>query len=207
MHDLAVHSRTAAKVTKASLVAGLLLATVAACDDSMGPEGRTLALSFTGLEALSNGFHYEGWAITAAGPVSTGKFNVGSGGGLVTVNGAAIAGGAFATGIDLDAATHIVITIEPSGDVDAVPATTKILAGPLSSRSASLAISASQALATSFSTATGKFILANADRRDEQQRDERYLVCLARDRVADSRAGAADASGRLEIRRMGGNRG
>lgn len=131
-----------------------------ACDEMMAPDGRTLALAFTGLEPLAGGLHYEGWAITPAGPVSTGKFNLGAGGALVTPGGAAIPGGAFSTDVDLDAATAIVITIEPAGDVDAVPATTKVLAGALAGRSAALGISAAQALSTTFSTAAGKFILA-----------------------------------------------
>lgn len=137
-----------------------LVAPLAACDNSTSPRHDRLALQFAGLEPLANGFHYEGWAITPAGPVSTGKFNVASGGGLVTLAGAAIAGGEFNTAVNLDAATAIVITIEPSGDIDAVPATTKILAGALASGSAPLLISAAQALATNFSAGTGKFILA-----------------------------------------------
>lgn len=147
-------------LTRSSLMALMLVAPFAACDDTMSPQRDILALAFTGVEPLANGFHYEGWAITASGPVSTGKFNVGSGGALVTVNGAVIANGEFATDVDLDATTAIVITIEPAGDVDAVPAATKILAGALANRSASLQISATQALVTDFSTAAGKFILA-----------------------------------------------
>ncbi len=142
------------------LMALALTAPLAACTDSTSPRRDRLAFQFTSLERLGNGFHYEGWAITPAGPVSTGKFNVGSGGGLVTIGGAAIVGGEFKTEIDLEAATAIVITIEPNGDTDAVPATTKILAGALASGSASLQISAAQALATNFSAVTGKFILA-----------------------------------------------
>ena len=141
-------------------LAALALAAPIACSDSTSPRKDRLVLQFTGLEPLANGFHYEGWAILPGGPISTGKFNVGSGGGLVTVSGAAITGGEFIAGIDLGAATALVITIEPNGDVDAVPATTKILAGALTSGSASLQISAPQALATNFAAAAGKFILA-----------------------------------------------
>jgi hypothetical protein len=137
-----------------------LVAPLTACDDAMSPRRDILALTFTGLEPLANGFHYEGWAITASGAVSTGKFNVGSGGALVTVNGAVIANGEFATDVDLDAATAIVITVEPAGDVDALPATTKVLGGALANSSGQLRISATQALGTDFSSAAGKFILA-----------------------------------------------
>lgn len=145
---------------RVAIMAAMLVAPLAACDESTSPRGDRLVLAFAGLEPLSNGFHYEGWVITPSGPVSTGKFNVASGGALVTVAGAAITGGEFATSVDLDAASAIVITIEPSGDVDAVPADTKILAGMLTNRGATLQISATQALGTSFSTAAGKFILA-----------------------------------------------
>ena len=147
-------------VRRASLAALVLIALLAACDDSTSPRNDVLALSFTGLEPLADGFHYEGWAITPGGPVSTGKFDVGTSGSLVTLTGSPIAGGAFATAVDLDAASAIVITIEPSGDADAVPAATKILGGSLVNGSAQLRISATQALATDFSGASGKFILA-----------------------------------------------
>lgn len=142
------------------LLAVLALAAPLACRDATSPRRDRLVLQFTGLEPLANGFHYEGWAIMPNGPVSTGKFNVVSGGGLVTVSGSAITGGEFIAGIDLDAATAIVITIEQNGDVDAVPSATKVLGGSLTSGSASLQISAPQALATNFAAAAGKFILA-----------------------------------------------
>src|SRR5687767_9121172 len=133
----------------------------AACDDSEGPpELRTLELSFTGLEPLSGGFHYEGWAIIGGAPRPTGKFNVTASGAVVTPSGAAISNGAFTTTVDLTGATNIVITIEPAGDVDAVPAATKILAGPVAGGTASLSIAAPQALGNDFASASGRFILA-----------------------------------------------
>ena len=129
------------------------------CEDGTSP-GVDLVLTFQGLEPLAGGFHYEGWAILASGPVSTGKFNVATGGGLVTPAGAAIAGGSFRTDMSLDGATAIVITIEPAGDTDRVPSTTKMLAGDLTGATASLGVAGAQALATDFATAAGSFILA-----------------------------------------------
>ena len=120
----------------------------------------TLELSFTGLEALANGFHYEGWAIVDGAPVTTGKFNVGSDGSLVTLTGAAVAGGAFETGMDLANASAIVITIEPSGDTDAVPAETHIVSGTVLGGSASLSVGDGSALGDDFTSATGAYILA-----------------------------------------------
>ena len=141
-------------------VAALILTLVAgACEDGTSP-GADLALTFQGLEPLAGGFHYEGWAILASGPVSTGKFNVSATGALVTLSGAAIPGGSFRTDRSLDGATAIVITIEPNGDVDKVPAATKMLAGALAAGTASLRIADAPALATDFSAVSGSFILA-----------------------------------------------
>ena len=86
-----------------TLLMGLGLAGIAACgDDPVEPVLETLALDFTGLEPLANGYHYEGWAIIGGAPVTTGKFNIGAANELVTTTGAPIAGGTFATQVDLD---------------------------------------------------------------------------------------------------------
>jgi hypothetical protein len=127
---------------------------------SSGAPGSGLELTFTALPALTGGFHYEGWAIIEGRPFSTGKFNVQGDGSVVTVSGAPIAGGAFQTNVDVGVASAIVITIEPAGDADAVPAATKILAGRLSNRSASLSVGAAEALGNDFAQARGLFILA-----------------------------------------------
>ncbi len=134
---------------------------LAACDeDATEPIMETLDLSFAGLESLANGYHYEGWAIVGGSPVTTGKFNVDANGALVTLGGGAIAGGAFATGVDLESATAIVITIEPAGDTDAVPASTHILAGAVSGGQATLTAGDGSALGDDFLSATGSYILA-----------------------------------------------
>jgi hypothetical protein len=133
---------------------------LAGCSDPAGPNADRLALTFTGLEALANGYHYEGWAITPGGPVSTGKFNVGAGGSLVAVGGGAIANGEFATKVDLGTATAIAISIEPPGDVDAIPAAAKVLSGTLTGGVASLRVGGDKALGNDFMTAAGRFILA-----------------------------------------------
>ncbi len=146
------------------VVAALLLtsALVAGCsDDDAAPAPGTLALAFTGLEPLTNGYHYEGWVVTSAGAMPTGKFNVNAAGALVTTAGAVIPSGEFATGLNLSGASDVVITIEPPGDTDTVPADTKIFAGPVSGASASLLVSGAQALGNSFATAAGSFILAS----------------------------------------------
>lgn len=135
---------------------------LAACDDDdvMEPQMQILDLSFVGLEPLANGFHYEGWAIVGGSALATGKFNIDGSGGLVTVGGAPIAGGSFDTGTDLEGATAIVITIEPSGDVDAIPASTHIVSGPVSGGSAMLTVGDGAALGDDFTSAMGQYILA-----------------------------------------------
>lgn len=135
-------------------------ALLGACDGT-GPDGRErLVLSFTGLEPLAGGAHYEGWAMIGGAPVSTGKFDLDAAGNVVSVSGAAVPGGAFDTGRDLGSAAAIIITIEPAGDTDAVPSATKVLAGAVAGGSATLTAGAPQALGNSFASASGKFILA-----------------------------------------------
>ncbi len=119
-----------------------------------------LQLSFSGADALANGFHYEGWAIIGGMPVTTGKFNVSSSGGLEDLNGDPIAGGEFMVSADLTDATAIVITIEPDSDPDPAPAATHIFAGDISDGSATLKVGHASALGDDFSSAMGMYILA-----------------------------------------------
>lgn len=135
---------------------------VAGCGGDKGTNpvpSSSLTLNLQGVEALAGGFHYEGWAILG-GPVSTGKFNVGTGGQLMNLNGTAIPGNTFQTGQNLSAATAIVVTIEPNGDTNSQPAATHYLAGSLSNGSANLSVGHAAAIGNSFATASGKYILA-----------------------------------------------
>lgn len=146
------------RLTRLLLLAAITTAMVSlAC-----PNGdlTTLALTFSGVEPLTNGYHYEGWAIIGGAAVSTGKFNVDAAGDLVTLDGDAIPGGEFQTDHNLTDATNIVISIEPDGDTDDIPASTKFLAGAVTDDAADLAVDAPQALDDDFSTASGKYILA-----------------------------------------------
>ena len=151
---------------KQTLVLGLAATVLglAACDDDlddlMEPESQILELSFTGLEPLANGYHYEGWAIIDGAPVTTGKFNIDTNGALVTTSGGLIVGGSFDTELDLEATTMVVLTIEPAGDTDAVPAATHVMAGPISSLSGNLTVGDGAGLGDDFLGATGDFILA-----------------------------------------------
>ncbi|UCC92216.1 MAG: anti-sigma factor, partial [Thermoplasmata archaeon] len=94
-------------------------------------EDRTveLDLQFVDLEPLASG-HYEGWLIIDGQPVSTGKFNIDANGDLVDLDGKAI--DTFRVkNVDLEMATMFVLSIEPEGDTDEIPAAVKPLAGAL----------------------------------------------------------------------------
>ncbi len=145
-------------------LAGSLALVTGCSDDDNGTNPVTgmhgLTLSFDGLEPLKGGFHYEGWAIVDGSAVSTGRFNVSTGGDLVDLDGNAIAGGRFDVSDDLTNATAIVLTIEPNGDTDPAPAATHILAGDVAGNEAALAVGHGAALGTDFTAAAGRFILA-----------------------------------------------
>jgi len=126
----------------------------------MMEDGLSLKLDFSGVETLANGFHYEGWAIIDGSAVSTGKFNVGSNGDLVSLDGSAKEGGVFHAKAGLESATDIVITIEPSGDVDDVPAATHFVSGSITGGAVSLSVGHAAALGDDFSSAAGVYILA-----------------------------------------------
>ena len=140
-------------------IAALFLA--ACSDDATAPTAQTtLDLTFSRLEPLANGFHYEGWAIVAGSALTTGKFNVSQAGGIVDLSGSPIGGGSFDVGVDISGASAIVITIEPNGDTDTTPADTHVLAGSILGSSAALAVGATQALGDDYGSAAGGFILA-----------------------------------------------
>lgn len=144
-----------------NVLAATITLVIASCDLFDGPaDPEQLVLTLTGFDPLRNGFHYEAWAIIDGSPVSTGKFNVSTTGQIVALDGAPIAGGRFDTGVDLSESAAIVVTIEPSGDADAVPAQTKIVAGAVSGTTASLTVGAGEALGDLFTGAAGQFILA-----------------------------------------------
>lgn len=146
-----------------------------ACDDDDDDDDTdmgkyTLQLSFSGAGMLQNGYSYEGWAIIDDSPVSTGKFNVDANGAITDVNGNAIAHGEFTVNQDLTNAAAIVITVEPSGDNDTIPADTHILAGDVVNNSATLTAEHGAALGDDFASVAGEYILdtpTTADMSDE----------------------------------------
>ena len=116
-----------------AVVTAILLALGATAASSASS---TLSLSFVGLEPLDAG-HYEGWAIFGEEKVSTGKFNLAADGSLTSLAGAAIE--RFSVDRDLNGADTIVLTIEPDGDVDAIPSGIVVLAGPVVGTGAAIA--------------------------------------------------------------------
>ncbi|MEM6646515.1 MAG: hypothetical protein AAF730_09715 [Bacteroidota bacterium] len=137
----------------------LAMLTIVACDTATdADEGRSLELNISGLETLASGFHYEGWAMVDGQPVTTGKFNVDANGSYVDLAGNAISS-TFEVDQDISTASAIVLTIEPAGDTDAIPATTKYMGGDLRSGSASLSVSHGSSLGDSYANAAGTYIL------------------------------------------------
>lgn len=130
------------------------------CDSNDSDGDGILRLSFNGLDPLTNGFHYEGWAVIGGSAETTGKFNVGATGAIVDLNGSAIANGEFDTGLDLEIASTFILTIEPNGDTDSVPSSTHIVSGDFSGGIANLKIGHGSSLGDDFTGATGVYILA-----------------------------------------------
>ena len=129
-------------------------------DDAMAMSDGAFTLELSGVQPLSGGLHYEGWAIVDGQPVSTGKFNVDSTGTVLDLTGALKVEGMFHPGVDLEAASAVVITIEPEGDTDTVPSGTKYLAGDVNGGVATLLVSHPAAVGSDFAGSTGKYILA-----------------------------------------------
>ena len=134
-------------------VAALILGSAAFAQQS-------LSFEHSGLEPLQNGFHYEGWLIVDSSPVTTGKFNVDAEGNLVTLDGEQIADGAFGVGPEAAGAELVVLSIEPAGDTNTVPAATKYVGGALEDGVAELTVAAEGALGSDFVDASGSYILA-----------------------------------------------
>ncbi len=138
--------------------------------DAMMESGPSLKLDLSGVQPLANGYHYEGWAIIDGNPVSTGKFNIGPDGNLIKLDGTVKDGGVFHSVKGLETASDLIITIEPAGDTDDIPAATHYLAGSLSDGTATLSVGHAAALGNDFSSAAGVYILAtptNGDDTDE----------------------------------------
>jgi hypothetical protein len=147
-----------------SLVASLSVAIVLGCgaagdgtpapDESPNMSKSTLTLSFVGLEELGSDYVYEGWLITADGPVTAGRFESPAG---------------YTTEVDTEtaaSATTYVLTIEPKEDDAPAPSSTHVVAGDINGGAASLSTEHQAALATNFDQAVGSFILETPSSTD-----------------------------------------
>lgn len=133
---------------------------ITACSTSSESNSDIIAIELSGVEPLQNGFHFEGWVIINGSPFTTGKFNVDIDGNLITLSGSAIPNGEFTVAADLSAATTFVLSIEPSGDVDDIPAETHHLSGDISNGRSTLSFTHGASLGNDFTSASGSFILA-----------------------------------------------
>lgn len=127
----------------------------------------SLKLNLSGLENLGSGAVYEGWLVTAAGPVSSGRFSVDANGKLSQTE--------FSVPrAQADAATAFVLTIEPTVNDVAAPSATHLLAGDFNAdkSSATVSLQHAAALGNNFGSAAGSFILAtpsSASTTDDNQ--------------------------------------
>lgn len=112
-----------------------------------------LTISLSGLESLGDDFIYEGWLITADGPVTAGTF-------AITADGNLLQNGIQLSSSIVESATSYVVTIEPYPDTDPAPSNTHILAGDFDGNTAALTVSHPSALNIDLTTATGSYILA-----------------------------------------------
>ncbi|WP_340169692.1 hypothetical protein [Lacinutrix sp.] len=103
-----------------------------------------LTINLNGLEALGEDFVYEGCIIVDGSPVSRGTFSSVNFPQTFQVN-----------TVQLNAATTFVLSIEPTIDVDPLPAATKVLAGDFSGSAASV----NTGLVGDFSSASGTLFL------------------------------------------------
>ena len=147
-------------VISLALIGGILAFVLGACSGDAGDFGDSVVLDLPGIQPLTEGFHYEGWAFVDGVPVSVGKFNVTADGQLVTLSGATIPGGRFGIDTGIDNVTSVMVSIEPSGDTDAVPSATRFLAGDVSDGVATLSVGDAGAIGETFENANGFYILA-----------------------------------------------
>lgn len=128
-----------------------------------------LTLQFTNL-ADPGTEHYEGWLIVDGSPVSTGKFTVDASGNILDLEGNSIDKFSLKD-IDLDKTTDFVLSLEPQGDTDSIPASIKPLAGTLNAEKDSASLTYN--IGVDLSTIAGEYILATPT--DDAEADDYYL--------------------------------
>lgn len=136
-----------------NIIITLFFGLLSACGGSNGDsQNGPVSFSLEELSRLANGFHYEGWAIIDGAPISTGKFNVTDNNDFERISDAQ-------NGVDYSRTSTIVLTIEPTGDIDALPSATKYLAANVVDREAVLTTEHPAVIGNTFSNASGSFII------------------------------------------------
>ena len=153
------------KMHRFALCLALLVAALSGCD-SNGPDEEEeigkIVLTLSGLDPLSNGFHLEGWIVTAEAETrSVGKFNVDERGNLVDLDGNAITANLIETPFELDSTVHrMLISIEPPGDTDDTPSDTRLLGGIFVEQTAELKAADVEGIEDALILSAGTFIVA-----------------------------------------------
>ena len=136
-------------------------------ENSQALASEQLELKLNSIEPMS-GQHYEGWAITNQGVLSTGRFNVDASGEIYLVNSLGesqrvIGRDGLATfdfnHSDLSVSTFV-LTIEPDGDTDTGPSSIHYVEGDFSNRTTTATIQGAGAIGASFQNSSGEYILA-----------------------------------------------
>lgn len=115
------------------------------------PAKAELVMRMVGLEDLGPDYTYEGWIITSAGAVSSGRFDV-------TQSDETFSFEVLES--DARDTSAFVLTIEPRFNDDPAPAATHLIAGDFTDSVASLGVQHPAALGTFFGEAAGGYILA-----------------------------------------------
>ncbi len=139
----------------------LTILTLGGCDsgtsDSAEPQFR-VQFSFSGLDALQSGFHYQAWLKVGSEMLSTDAFNLDDEGRFVNLTGQFIAS-TFFVETDISGASMVMISIEGKGDNDTEPSGSIVLAGPVTGSTAVLSTTDANAVGTDYSSSSGTFAL------------------------------------------------
>jgi hypothetical protein len=127
-----------------------------------------LDLTFTDLPPLATG-HYEGWLLIDGSPVSTGKFNIDMDGDIVDLDGEKMTMPFMVNDIDISMVSDFVLSVEPEGDMDDVPAAIKPLAGAVDGTGMGGDIM--DTIGVDLTSASGEYILATPSNNDDYYLD------------------------------------
>lgn len=149
--------------TRLSL-AFFLLITALGCDSgSVDPDDAksgTVFLSINNLNPIPGDYHLEAWIVTAKlETFSLGKFTVGENQTLVDLSGEAIIAGKFDVQFSVDSARVTYVTIEPPGDTDDAPSSTRLMGGLFIDGTATLLTTDVEGIEDGLILAQGSYIL------------------------------------------------